>query len=196
MRTAKPLPDKNLILWDSGGDVPLYMVITPRGKKSFRLRYTRPVTQKDGSIKPTMTSARIGRYPAMSIAQAREKARKLLGNADEGENISKFLKTQAAQKVAEEQLTFGKIAAEWIERHRKTWSQRYANDLTAKIKLHLLPALENVPVSRIDDDVLRPVLLGIEKRGGRVARLCRMWALEVLAYARTDTRRRPVSAMI
>lgn len=72
IETAKP-QDKPYKITDGGG---LYLEVTPRGSKYWRMKYRRPTDKKEDRLA-------FGVYPLVSLADARAKrdeAKKLIAN--------------------------------------------------------------------------------------------------------------------
>lgn len=110
IRAAKPA-EKAQKLFDGKG---LYLLITPSGTKSWRLKYH--FLGKEKLIF-------LGSYPSTSLKEAREKAADTRKTLENGINPS-------AQRKQDKQLaqnTFELVAMEWIERQKTKWSPNYAD---------------------------------------------------------------------
>ena len=121
MRVVGPLTDKKIraaradkkpvLLFDGGG---LYLEVTPTGSKLWRLKYR--LAGKDNRMS-------LGRYPDMSLKDAREKRieiRKLVDAGIDPLVERKRVVEQEKAIEAEFQNTFEHVAREW---HGKVKSQ-------------------------------------------------------------------------
>ena len=113
---AKPDPSKRRELAD--GALPgFYLVIQPSGSKAWAVRY------RAGGVPRKLT---LGPFPRLSLAEARDAARKALQAASEGRDpAAEKAAAQAPEQIARN--TFGSVAADYIERHAKahhrTWRE-------------------------------------------------------------------------
>ena len=109
-KSAEP-HEKNYKMYDGGG---LYLEVTPRGSKLWRLKYRYLNKEKKLCIGP---------YPIITLAEARshrEEAKKLLANDID----PSALKQQKKQnKIEDASNTFETIAREWFEMKKVEWSE-------------------------------------------------------------------------
>ncbi|QFY89943.1 DUF4102 domain-containing protein [Magnetovirga frankeli] len=117
VKNAKPT-DKPYKLADGEG---LFLQVNPNGSKLWRLKYR--FADKERLLS-------IGKYPDISLAEAREaktKARKQLA-----ENID----PSTAKRVEKAQIkedSFAALAAEWQLRQAAKWTKDYAEEVRARI---------------------------------------------------------------
>ena len=115
IRNAKPTEaGKKAKLFDGGG---LYLEVTPAGGKIFRLKY-----RIDGKEK-TLT---IGKYPAVSLSEARqaaENARRLLVS---GQDPSEAKQQEKRERQAAALNTFESIARRWHNDNLHRWKENHA----------------------------------------------------------------------
>ena len=108
VRNTKPGP-KTIRLRDERG---LYLEVSPKGGKWWRLRYT-------FQGKENMLS--LGVYPDVSLKDARERrdeARTLIAN---GIDPSQTRKEEKAG-IAADAVTFEKVAREWFSKFKENWT--------------------------------------------------------------------------
>jgi integrase len=144
LRSIRPTaPGKRTIFFDA--QVPAFGIrvtehSTDECKGSFVL-----VTRYPGS--PNPAPRRIGDYPVMSLAEAREVAREWRRDIAEGIDP----KEKAAEVAREQQRlranTFGAAFANFAEDHLKTL--RTGAAVAAAVRNHAFPALENRPMREI-----------------------------------------------
>ena len=171
LKNAKPT-DKTLKLFDGGG---LYLEITPKGAKLWRLKYRFAGKEKRFSL---------GNYPLTSLKEAREKrddAKKLLEK-----NIDPSLAKQEAKHLAtiNSGITFELIGREWLDKRQfeiaattwKTIKKRLENDLFRKIG--------KMPIKSINPPLLLSALKAIEERGVvETTKRNRQYASQIFQYA-------------
>ena len=148
IRAAKPA-EKQQKLFDAKG---LYLLITPGGTKSWRLKYHFQGKEKLISL---------GTYPATSLKEAREKA------ADARKAIENGIDPSAQRKLDKQlaQNTFELVAMEWIERQKTKWSPVYADTTYRRLKRNLFPFIGSKPVNAITAPELLALLRKVEARG-------------------------------
>ena len=115
IKAAKPSDTgKKAKLFDGGG---LYLEVTPAGGKIFRLKY-----RIDGKEK-TFT---IGKYPTISLVEARqaaENARRLLVS---GQDPSEAKQQEKRERQAAALNTFESIARRWHNDNLHRWKENHA----------------------------------------------------------------------
>lgn len=102
VETAKP-KEKTYKMADGGG---LYLEVSPRGSKYWRMKYRRPSDKKEDRLA-------FGVYPVISLADARAKrddAKKLLA-----QGIDPKAEQRGAQSEAEGAFTFETIARQCFD---------------------------------------------------------------------------------
>lgn len=171
IEASKP-KDKAYKVADTGG---LYIDVSPTGNKSFRFDY-----KFNGKFK-TLT---IGKYPYISLQEAREEreaAKKLLAH---GKDPSMEKKKGAMLANLEQNNTFQKIAIEWFETKKGTWSKDTANMIISYFEKDIFPYLGNSSISQIKPIEVLTTLKVIENRGAlEIARKMRQRCSEVFQYA-------------
>lgn len=173
VQNAKPR-DKEYNLADGNG---LYLRVKPNGTKLWLLNYRRPYTT-------SRTHISLGSYPAVSLAEARNKTQKmktLLAN-----NIDP--KTHQEEKAREQhetlQNTLSALSGRWITLKRTKVSQNYADDIERSLELHIMPALGEVPVAQLRAAQVITLLKRLEAKGSleTIKRLCQRLN-EIMGYA-------------
>ena len=163
VRNTKPSA-KTVRLRDDRG---LYLEISPKGGKWWRLRYT-------FQGKENMLS--LGVYPDVSLKDARERrdeARKLLAN---GIDPSKARQEEKAEAAAEA-LTFEHVAREWYERFKPKWSPSHSLDVIQRLEKNVFSSLGPKPIRDITAPELLAAIRLIEGRGAvesarRILQMC------------------------
>jgi len=175
IRRAKPDPagKKSVVLPDGYG---LRVVVTPAGNKHFEFKT---------AIGGKERTARLGRYPDMSLDMAREEAMRLRQLARDGRNPVAEKKIERIRNRVQSETTFEKIAAELLEGKKKNVSAAFHKKIEGGLRANLYPLLGALPIQSIDPPILREALRKIEVRGSLdMLANVRRWAGEVFDYAK------------
>ncbi|MFZ4831551.1 tyrosine-type recombinase/integrase [Rouxiella sp. Mn2063] len=161
---AKP-KEKPYRLLDSNG---LYLYVPPSGKKVWQLRYKLAGKEKILTV---------GKYPYMTLQEARDKAYEARRNLSEGVDPSKSKKPSVADD-------FESIYNEWYSNKRKVWSEGYALELSRMFSDDILPYLGSKKMTEIEPMHLLYVIRRFEERGAMErANKARRRCGEVFRYA-------------
>ena len=154
IKNAKPAETgKKANLFDGSG---LYLEVTPAGGKIFRLKY-----RIDGKEK-TLT---IGKYPTVSLSEARqaaENARRLLSDGQDPSAAKQQAKQEQKAAIAN---TFSNIAAEWYQHQRQGWTANHAAKIWRSFEADILPALGSLPINEITIRQVQAVIEAVAARG-------------------------------
>lgn len=151
IRKSKPA-EKPYKLSDSGG---MFLLITPAGGKLWRLKYRVEGTEKLMAL---------GRYPEISLADARERrdaARKRLANG--ADPMAERMAEKTAIKAVTEH-TFEKVAQLWLKHWRGNKSARHAATTENRLKGNVYPVLGTRPIAEIEPMELVQLAKAIEAR--------------------------------
>ena len=162
---AKP-KDKPYRLLDSNG---LYLYVPVTGKKVWQLRY-----KLDGKEK-VLT---VGKYPLMSLQEARDKA--WLAKKD----VSVGVDPVKAKKLSVKDNSFGSIYQEWYEHKKQVWSEVYSTELSRMFQDDILPLIGGMEINEIEPMQILEVIRRFEDRGAMErANKARRRCGEVFRYA-------------
>lgn len=164
--------DKSYKKFDGGG---LYLEVMPTGKKHWRLKYYFQGKEKRFSL---------GKYPIVTLTQARQKrldAKQLL---DEGIDPSK-------NKIEKDKLfrrhqnnTFQIVAREWYGIKKDNWSTSHAQNVWHRLESNVLPYIGQAPITKITPPDLLDMLRVMENRNAlEVASRTRQICSQVFRYA-------------
>ena len=172
-KNAKPAETgKKTKLFDGGG---LYLEITPTGGKVFRLKY-----RIDGKEK-TFT---IGKYPTVSLVEARqaaENARRLLVS---GQDPSEAKQQEKRERQAAALNTFESIARRWHTDNLHRWKENHAARVISDFEKDVFPAIGEIQITEISVSDVKAVISAIIARGATVtAEKVRQWIGAVYQYA-------------
>lgn len=168
IRNAKAT-DKTLRLKDERG---LYLEISPKGGKWWRLRYW--LDNKENRLS-------LGTYPSVGLKDARERrdeARKLIAN---GVDPSQVRKDKKADKPERE--TFEAIAREWHAQQSSNWTAHTAKTNITRLELDIFPYLGRKQISEVTAPEILAALRRVEARGAEeTARRLRTLCGQVFRY--------------
>jgi hypothetical protein len=132
----------------------LVLRVTPAGVKTWSFVY------RVGDKQKRLTFGAYGPAPALTLAEARTRARRARVQVDDGHD-------PAAQKLeareAARRDTFGKLAELYLEKHAKRQKRSWTEDERI-LKRDLLPAWEDVPVKALTRRMVREHLDAIADR--------------------------------
>lgn len=138
----------------------LYLVVKPSGKKVWQYRF-----KLDGK----QSTFSIGDYPDVSLLEARiehDKARKQI---KAGVNPNQFKKLEQLERKVSLELTFDRLADEWLEQKKGEVSERPYLDTKALLKNHIRSVLGGLPVKSIKPLHVLAVLKEMEAAGKNTA---------------------------
>jgi len=173
IKAAKPSDTgKKAKLFDGGG---LYLEVTPAGGKVFRLKY-----RIDGKEK-TFT---IGKYPTISLVEARqaaENARRLLVS---GQDPSEAKQQEKRERQAAALNTFEAIARRWHSDNLIRWKENHAARVLRYFETDVFPVIGEMPIQEIRVSDIKTVLDGVMTRGvNNTAEKIREWTGAIFDYA-------------
>ena len=165
IRAAKP-KEKEYKLFDGGG---LYLSITPKGKKWWRLKYRFNGKEKRISL---------GVYPTVSLSAARSQREELKRQIIAGIDPSEERKAQkeAAKQVEEQnQNTLYHVTQRWLESYKGQVTDNYHAKITNTLNNHVFQTytlpdksklnLKNTPINEITRLEIIAVLEAIKAKG-------------------------------
>lgn len=168
IRVAKPA-QKRTKLFDGGG---LHVEVSPRGTKTWKLSY-----RFDGREK-VVTG---GRYPEMSLAEARlwrEQTKALLRG---GTDPSAAIRGQKIEAVAE---TFEDVACEWFGKHKYRWKPAHAARVWARIEGDAFAVMGQRLIGKVSHrDVLDLIVRFEQRKALDLGRRVVQYVARIMAYA-------------
>ena len=152
VKSSKP-KEKAYKLTDGNG---LYLFISPAGGKLWRY---------DFAINKTRKTLTLGKYPLMSLLEAREahlKARKDIAAGLDPSNLKKQTKADSELHKAN---TFESWAIQWLAHWRVDKSLRHADIISKRLAANVLPVLGGMPILDITAVHIANLMRGIAGRG-------------------------------
>ncbi|PHM41641.1 integrase [Xenorhabdus szentirmaii] len=170
IEAAKP-KEKTYKLADGGG---LYLEITSRGSKYWRMKYRRPTDKKEDRLA-------FGVYPVVSLADARAKrdeAKKLIAQGSDPKAEKKG--AQAESKGAP---PFEQIAREW-HASNKRWSEDHSNRILRSLEHYIFPHIGKLDISTLRTSQLLAPIKSVDADGKHdIAQRLQQRVTSIMRYA-------------
>ena len=164
--------DKTYKVADEKG---LYLEITPKGGKYWRLKYRFAGKEKRLAF---------GVYPDVSLKEAREKmeiAKKQLANNIDPSIEKKLKKLQENINLDN---SFKKIALEWHNKNIQKWKESHGKRILRRLEADVIPEIGFRVISEIKAPELLAVIQKIEQRGALdIARRALQTTGQIFRYA-------------
>jgi integrase len=153
----------------------LYLLVNPDGAKYWRMDYR---------IGSTRRTAAFGKYPNVSLSEARKKRNAALSLIDDGLDPVQA-KRDAARLAADSAAhTFASLAREWHTNKLPTWGASTAASIWRRLELDIIPEIGDMPIGSIIHRHMIAALRKIEKRGALdVAHKTKQICARVFSYA-------------
>jgi integrase len=151
-RNAKPAA-KTVRMFDRDG---LYLEVSPRGGKWWRLKYRFAGREKRVSL---------GVYPEVNLKKARARtieARQLL---DAGVDPSENRRAAKAAQIEGAANSFAVVTREWIDRQMKSWVKGHGERILTRFERDIFPWIGARPIADLTAPELLTTVRRIEKRG-------------------------------
>jgi integrase len=166
--TAEEKPFK---LSDGNG---LYLLVKSSGKY-WRMNYRYNGKQK---------TLYIGVFPAMTLAQAREKAIEAKSQLTNNIDPQADKQEKKILKSIQTENTFQAIAEEWFDNNVHKWADNYSGRVMGMLKMHAFDTLGPLPITEIKPQVVLSVIRTIEKGGiHETAHRCTQYINAIFRYA-------------
>ena len=171
IKHSKP-KDKPYKLTDGNG---LYLHITPAGGKLWRLKY-----RIDGKEK----TLSIGKYPHLSLVEAREAAENARKMKAQGIDPSQAKQQAKAERQAALLNTFEHIARDWHQNNISRWKPNHAQRIMRYLEQDVFPHIGSSPIQELRVAHIKKVLDAITARGvAETAEKIRQWINKIFNYA-------------
>ena len=156
--------DKNCRYSDGDG---LSLMVRPNGSKAWQVR----LINTDG----TKTDKGIGAFPAVRLAEARNKAKARRSQVDVGKVTPEVTSTVSTFKV---------VAEKYIEANEPTWKHhKTANDTRSRLEKYAYPVFGDTPINQIRRAEVLDVLEAIWTSKPAAAKKLRQRVRSVFDYA-------------
>ncbi|MER3384066.1 tyrosine-type recombinase/integrase [Pectobacterium aroidearum] len=170
VETAKP-KDKAYKMADGGG---LYLEITPKGSKYWRMKYRRPSDKKEDRLA-------FGVWPTISLADARTKrdeAKKLLV-----QGIDPKAEHKEAQAESAGTYTFETIARLW-HASNKRWGEYHRDRVIRNLEVYIFPEIGATDIRKLKTGHLLAPIKAVDATGKHdVAQRLQQRITAIMRYA-------------
>lgn len=157
-------------LSDGGG---LHLLVQPSGSKLWRLKY-----RFDGKEKLLS----FGKYPAVTLAIAREKRNEAKALLDEGKDPAEVKKQKKKQRAALK--LFEPIARAWHANRVKGLDPAHAARVLRRMERDVFPVIGQRPITEIDAPEILEMIRAVEARGALdVSRRLKQGVSQVFRFA-------------
>ncbi|WOP15940.1 tyrosine-type recombinase/integrase [Ottowia sp. SB7-C50] len=147
---SKPLPGK---YGDRDG---LFIRVTAAGGMYWQWRIRTPRGE---------TTVSYGKYPEVTLAEAREKHMATRKQVREGVNPNDAKRQAKLKRDHAAATTFEAVAREWYDVKRGEWADSYGAKIMRRFEVDVFPHMGDMPIAEIDPPTLLSVLRRIERRG-------------------------------
>jgi integrase len=170
IETAKP-KEKSFKLADGGG---LYLEVSPRGSKYWRMKYRRPIDKKEDRLA-------FGVYPAVGLADARAKrdeAKRLLA-----QGIDPKVEEKGAQSEFQGAYLFETIARQWHSSNQR-WGEDHRSQVIRSLEQYLFPHIGSFDVRTLRTSQLLIPIKAVDASGKHdVAQRLQQRITAIMRYA-------------
>lgn len=150
LKNAKPQQSDYTISIETG----LTLLVKSTGSKLWRFRYS--YTGKRCMIS-------LGKYPNVSMKQARSKANHYRDLLEQGINPSIQKQTEKVIKTSEK--TLREVALEWYTKHYKQSNERHKKLVMRRMENYIFPLLGKLPIKSIKAPMLFNIIESIQQSG-------------------------------
>ena len=153
----------------------MYLQITPAGGKLWRFDYAIDRKRKTLSI---------GKYPTVSLSEAREAAENARRLIAAGQDPSAAKQQAKLERQAALQNTFEAVAKRWHADNLHRWQPIHAERILADMQKDVFPYIGQIPLPEVSVSDVKNVIAAIVARGANVtAEKVRQWIGAVYTYA-------------
>ena len=171
IKTAKPQA-KLYKLTDERG---LHLSVYPNGSKLWQMRYRTEGKERTASL---------GKYPEVSLAEAREKRDQMRKLIAKGIDPVQSQKADKEAKKLTQTNSFEAVARTWFEGWSAARSPRHAEYVIRRLEADVFPVIGSRPVSEIQAPELVKMMKAIQRRGALdIAKRCYQMTGQVFRYA-------------
>ena len=158
---------------DGGG---LRLRVRPNGSRHWIYRYRFGDLEKSTSLGP---------YPEVSLKAARQRLQAMRTVVRDGKDPVVVKRIEKAQGVKTAHSTFGSVAREWLQHNKASWSSHHYERNEGLLRRYLLPELDVLPITLIEEPYLFEVLKKVYDSGiQESARRTRAVASQIFSYGR------------
>ena len=128
------------------------LIVAPSGTKSWQVHY---------SVAGKHRADIVGRFPTMSVEQARAKRETYRTATRDGGDPGAERKARLAARKADAANTVRAVAEAWIAAKLPKWRPNYAERVPARLALYVFPKLGNLPIRAVDEAAITALVKAI-----------------------------------
>jgi integrase len=172
IKNAKP-KEALYKLFDGGG---LFLQVNPTGGKYWKMKY-----RKDNGKEGLLT---FGKYPAVSLEQARKKRDEARSQKAAGLDPAEAKRQEKEERVSRYKNTFEAVALAWMDVHSTKVTPQTMNNHRRILKKHVFPSIGAIPIKNLKAPNFLEMLRRIEATGYLfMAKRSRILCSLVMRYA-------------
>lgn len=153
---AKP-KEKEYTLSDGQG---LYLLVKSNGSRLWRFNYYKPFSMPKKRI-----LLGLGKYPEISLAQARKLRDENLALLAQNIDPQEYRQNQNAEEISKRENTLLKVAEKWKAKKALEVQEQTISKGWARLEKHLFPKLADTPISLITPQIVIKTLEPLRARG-------------------------------
>jgi integrase len=173
-KAAKATNGKSLFLRFGEG---LVLRVTPNGVKSWRAKYK--------AIGGKETTVVLGRFPEMSISDARLARAAIRQQVRQGHNPKAVLRETVETRLTGEANTLRAVAELWAERARirTRWTDDHDAAMRSRLARFVYPKLGNLPVADVTMEQVEGLIFNLHRRTPATATCVKQYLNGIFGYA-------------
>lgn len=165
---------KEIVLSDGQG---LQLRVRPNNTRTWSFNYIHPDTKKRKGIS-------LGVYDTVSLRDARQRASEYREMVAQGVDPMEHRRALNRQSRTDAENLFENVASAWFEIKKDSVTPDYADDVWRSLKLHVLPELGKVPITKVTTPDVISILRPIEEKGSlETVKRVSQRLNEIMAYA-------------
>lgn len=133
----------------------LYIFVTPKGTKTFKVI---------GKIEGVQRKYRIGRYPDVSLKEARVITKDAIANYRQGIDYAKLKKMEKEQAQVANANSFSSWVNKWLTT-KENMSAKTLSGYNNRLSNYILPYIGDKPISKVTTRDIMDIMKQIEKTG-------------------------------
>lgn len=137
----------------------LHIKVSAAGTPYWHIKYRRPVDGKESTYSLDEP------YPFISLADAKEEARRVRKLLKSGIDPVVERRLARASRVAENQVTFEQAGREWLAKSKVEWSEVHFTKSKRALERDVFPDLGKLPISAITAAMIAHTIEKVCKRG-------------------------------
>lgn len=145
--------DKPYRAYDAEG---LYLQVTPSGGKLWRWKFRKAHKEQVSAL---------GKYPAISLAQARQLRDEARAILETGRHPTEEKKAKKLRNSVDGGNTFEAVTRLWMDTKQKGLNQKYVTQNLARLEQHVFPLIGALPITEITIPIVVRVIDKIADRG-------------------------------